>query len=141
MRLVLDHVPVLYLAAENDVPIPLDGVAELFGRTPASKRMFVLRRADHQHFVDDVEGEHEALRAALLPGDAAWMPAAMRPASELCTGEQAHEFIRGLALAHFDASLRQQGAAERFLAAGAEAALAAHGVAAFAYPPAARVPA
>ncbi|HEY6276225.1 MAG TPA: hypothetical protein VIX86_07820 [Streptosporangiaceae bacterium] len=146
LRLSLDfawqrEVPVLYLAAENDVPIPLDGVAELFGRTPEPKRMFVLERADHQHFVDDVEEEHEALRALPLPGDAAWMTAAMRPASELCPGEQAHAFTRGLALAHFDAALRQQAAAEQFLASGAEAALAAHGVAAFAYPPTATAPA
>lgn len=36
--------------------------------------MFILRRADHQHFVDDVEGSHEALRAmdaALRVSDAA----------------------------------------------------------------------
>jgi dienelactone hydrolase len=45
-------VPTLYLAAENDVPIPLAGVYELFDRTPSSKRMFILRRADHQHFID-----------------------------------------------------------------------------------------
>ncbi|HEY6314545.1 MAG TPA: hypothetical protein VIY52_27630 [Streptosporangiaceae bacterium] len=101
-----DHeVPALYLAAEDDVPVPLEGLRELFGRAPAPKRMFVLRRADHQHFVDDVEGEHEALRAMSLPGDAAWIPAAMRPASELSSGEQAHTFTRGLALAHLDAAL------------------------------------
>ncbi len=35
--------------------------------------MFVLSRADHLHFVDDVEREHEAFRALTLPGDAAWM--------------------------------------------------------------------
>jgi dienelactone hydrolase len=50
-------VPTLYLAAEHDTPIPLAGVYELFDRTPASKRLFILRRADHQHFLDDVEGE------------------------------------------------------------------------------------
>jgi predicted dienelactone hydrolase len=139
LRLGLDFawsrdVPVLYLAAEDDVPIPLAGVAELLSRTPAPRRMFVLRRADHQHFIDDVEAEHEALRAMSLPGDAAWMPAAMRPASELCTGEQAHEFVRSLTLAHFDAVLRQHKAAAGFLAAYAETALAARGIPAFAHP-------
>ena len=64
-------VPTLYLAAEQDTPIPLDRVRELFDRTIASKRMFVLRRADHQHFVDDVQGEHEAVRTMTIPGDAA----------------------------------------------------------------------
>ena len=122
------EVPVLYLAAEDDVPIPLDGVRELFDRTPGATRMFVLRRADHQHFIDDVEGEHEALRAMTLPGDAAWIPAAMRPMSELCPAAQAHDFVRGLTLAHLDATLRGSHAAQRFLAAGADAALAARGV-------------
>jgi dienelactone hydrolase len=128
------EVPALYLAAEDDVPVPLEGLFELFGRAPAPKRMFVLRRADHQHFVDDVEGEHEALRAMSLPGDAAWIPAAMRPASELSSGEQAHTFTRGLALAHLDAALGGSEAAARFLAGDAEDALAARGVDAFAYP-------
>ena len=122
------EVPVLYLAAEDDVPIPLDGVRELFDRTPGARRMFVLRRADHQHFIDDVEGEHEALRAMTLPGDAAWIPASMRPMSELCPAAQAHDFVRGLTLAHLDATLRGSHAAQRFLAAGADAALAARGV-------------
>jgi predicted dienelactone hydrolase len=128
------EVPVLYLAAEDDVPIPLDSVRELFDRTPGPRRMFVLRRTDHQHFLDDVEGEHEALRAITLPGDAAWITAAMRPMSELCPGAQAHDFVRGLTLAHLDATVRESHAAERFLAAGADAALAARGVDAAAHP-------
>jgi predicted dienelactone hydrolase len=127
-------VPTLYLAAEDDVPIPLDSVSELFGRTPAARRMFVLRRADHQHFLDDVAGQHEALRAMTLPGEAAWIPAAMRPISELCPPEQAHDFVRGLTLAHLDTTLRESQAASRFLTGDAEAALAARGVAAFAHP-------
>lgn len=122
------EVPVLYLAAAEDVCTPLDGVQELFRRTPEPKRMFVLSRADHLHFVDDVEREHEAFRAMTLPGDAAWIPGAMRPVSELCPGAEAHDFVRGLTLAHLDASLRQSDAAERFLAVEADAALAARGV-------------
>jgi hypothetical protein len=127
-------VPTLYLAAENDVPVPLAGVQELCDRTPAAKRMFVLRRADHQHFIDDVEGEHEALRAMSLPGDAAWMPAATLPIAELSSGAQAHAFVRGLTLGHLDATLRQSDAAARFLD-DATALLAARGVDAFAYRP------
>ena len=127
-------VPALYLAAEDDVSIPLDGVSELLHRTPGSRRMFVLRRADHQHFLDDVAGQHEALRAMSLPGAAAWIPAAMRPICELCPPEQAHDFVRGLTLAHLDATLRASEAAKRFLADNAEAELAARGVAAFAHP-------
>ena len=121
-------VPTLFLAAENDTMIPLPGVAELFHRTRSSKRMFILRRADHQHFVDDVEGEHEAIRTASFPGEAAWIPAAMRPIAELASAEQAHLFVRGLTLAHLDAVLRQVEAADRFLAHDVEVALAVRGV-------------
>jgi dienelactone hydrolase len=126
-------VPALYLAAEDDTPIPLAGVCELFGRTEAPKRMFILRRADHQHFLDDIEREHEAVRAMSFPGAAAWIPGAMRPVAELCPGEQAHLFVRGLTLSHLDASLRGLAAAERFLAGDVEAELAARGVEAIAY--------
>jgi len=124
-------VPTLYLAAENDVPIPLAGVYELFDRTQSSKRMFILRRADHQHFIDDVEETHEAVRAATFPPEAAWIPVAMRPVAELSSGEQAHTFVRGLTLAHFDATLRQMNTADRFLSSDVEADLAARGVEAF----------
>jgi dienelactone hydrolase len=121
-------VPVLILAGDCDVPVPLDGVVEIFGRAPEPKRMYVLHRADHGHFADDVEENHEALRAMTLPGDADWMPAAMRPASELCPGADAHLFTRGLVLAHLDAALRQDAAAEEFLAHDASVALRARGV-------------
>ena len=132
-------VPTMYLAAEDDVMIPLDGLYQLFDRTPASKRMFILRRADHEHFLEDVEGAHEAVRAMTLPGDAAWIPAAMRPIAELTSGEHAHVFVRGLTLAHFDAALRQMEVAERFLDGDVEAELAFRGVEAIAHRPAGKV--
>ena len=128
-------VPVLYLAAEDDVPVPPAGVRELFDRTPATKQMAILRHADHQHFADDVEASHEALRAMTLPGEAAWIPAAMRPIAELCPGEHAHLFARGLALAHLDATLRRSAAAAEFLAGDLEAELAARGVEAITHLP------
>jgi dienelactone hydrolase len=112
-------VPALYVAAEHDVPVPVADVREIVLRAPAPKRLFVLRGADHQHFIDDVEGEHEALRAMSLPGDAAWIPAAMRPITGLCPGEQAHVLTRALALAHLDATLRGTAAAGGFLDDGA----------------------
>jgi dienelactone hydrolase len=121
-------VPVVILTGDCDVPVPLEGVQEIFARAPEPKRMFVLRRADHEHFADDVEARHEALRATTLPGEAAWMTAAMLPASELCPGEHGHLFTRGLALAHLDSALRGNAAAQEFLATGAERALAVRGV-------------
>jgi hypothetical protein len=98
--------------------------------------MFVLHRADHQHFADDVEGSHEALRALTLPGEAAWMTGAVLPISQLCPGEHGHTFARGLSLAHLDAVPRGNDAAGRFLAGGAQSATAARGVQAMQHLPA-----
>lgn len=123
-------VPILFLAAANDTPIPLDRVIDVFDDTPGSKRMFVLARADHQHFVDAVEEEHEAIRAMSFPGSAAWIPEAMRPFADLASAEQGHLFVRGLTVAHLDATIRALDSAERFLATQVEIELAARGIAA-----------
>jgi dienelactone hydrolase len=122
-------VPTLYLVAENDVPLPLDGMYELFERTQATKQMIILRRADHAHFMDNVEEMHETGRKMLLERkDLAWMAEEMRPIAELCSGEQAHLFARGLTLCHLDAVLKGQADAQRFLAGDIEATLAGRGV-------------
>jgi len=110
------------------VPIPLDSVYELYGRAPEPKRLFVLRRADHQHFLDDVVTMHEGVRRATFPPEAAWIPAAMRPIDELVSGEQAHAFVRSLTLAHPDATLRGLESAERFLGGDVLSELAQRGV-------------
>ncbi len=121
-------VPALYLVAENDSMTPLAGMYELFDRTPATKQMVILRRADHLHFLDDVEQQHESTRTMPWTGELAWIPKEMRPIAELCSGEQAHLFVRGLTLGHMDASLRRQAEAQRFLAGALEAELATRGV-------------
>jgi dienelactone hydrolase len=122
-------VPTLFLAAEHDVPIPPEAVRDIYDRAPGSKRMLILRNADHQHFVDEVERDHEAFRAMSTTGPGGWMPAAMRPYAELCTADEAHAFVRGLTLAHLDATLRESAAARKFLAGDLERELAAKGVA------------
>jgi len=122
------NVPVLYLVAENDVPLPLDGMYEIFERTPATRQMVILRRADHLHFMDDVEQQHEAIRAMVSTEEWAWIPKEMRPIAELCSGEQAHLFVRGLTLCHLDAMLRRHEEAQRFLAGDLSAELAQRGV-------------
>ncbi len=122
------EVPTLYLAAENDVPLPLDGIYELFEKTPAKKQMVVLRRADHLHFIDNFEPQHEAMRNMEMAGEAAWIPKEMRPIQELCSSGQSHLFVRGLTLCHMDAVLKRQPEACRFLAGGIEAELASRGV-------------
>jgi dienelactone hydrolase len=128
-------VPTLYLVAENDVPLPLDGMYELFERTRATKQMFILKRADHLHFIDNVEQMHETLRAMPAIGEAAWMVKEMRPIEELCSGDQAHLFLRGLTLCHMDAVLKRHENAQRFLAGDIEAELAARGVDAVVHKP------
>jgi hypothetical protein len=55
-------------------------------------------------------------------------PVKIRPITEFCSGEQPHQFVRGLAPARFDAILRQNGEARRFLAFDVAAGLAARGV-------------
>jgi dienelactone hydrolase len=121
-------VPALYLVAEDDVMTPLAGMYELYARTPATKQMVILRRADHCHFMDSVEQQHEAVRAMPFTAELAWIPKEMRPIAELCSGEQAYLFVRGLTLCHLDAVLRRQGEAQRFLLGDIEAELAARGV-------------
>jgi predicted dienelactone hydrolase len=98
------EVPTLILAAELDQYTPLEGQRELLARTPSEKRMLVLRGADHGHFGDQIEE----------PGG--------------CPPEQAHAFTRGLALAHFDAALKVDEAAEAFLAGNVLAALRERGI-------------
>jgi dienelactone hydrolase len=122
-------VPTLYLAAENDVPIPPDAVQELFERTQATKQMVTLRRADHAHFMDNVEEMHETGRAMLLTRpELVWMAKEMRPITELCSGEQAHTFVRGLTLCHMDAFLKQLEDARRWLSGDIQGELAKRGV-------------
>jgi predicted dienelactone hydrolase len=121
-------VPTLYLVAENDISLPLTGMYELFERTPATKQMVILRQADHMHFMDDVEQRHEAVRAMSFPEELAWVPQEMRPMAELCSGEQAHLFARGLTVCHMDANLGGRQDAQRLLAADIESQLAERGV-------------
>jgi predicted dienelactone hydrolase len=121
-------VPTLYLVAENDVFLPLEGMYELFERTPAAKQMVILRRADHMHFMDDVEQMHEAVRKMPFPAESSWIQQEMRPAAELCSGADAHLFVRGLTQCHLDAILRGQEEARRLLAGDIKTELAERGV-------------
>ena len=132
-------VPALYLVAENDTMTALAGMYELFERTLARKQMVILRRADHCHFMDDVEQQHETVRTMQWPDELAWIPREMRPIADLCSGEQAHLFTRGLTVCHMDAALKHDEDARRFLAGDIEAELAARGVDAMVHRPQNRV--
>lgn len=128
-------VPTLYLVAENDVSLPLAGMYEIFERTPATKQLVILRRADHMHFMDNVEELHETVRSMAWPEELAWLPKEMRPITELCSGQQSHLFVRGLTLCQMDAVLRRQEEAQRFLAGDIQAELAERGVEAIVHNP------
>ena len=128
-------VPTLYLVAENDTPLPLSVMHEIYERTPASKQMVVLRRADHLHFIDDVEELHEKFRKTPFSPELAWLQRETLPIGELCSGEQAHLFIRGLTVCHMDAVLKQKKEARSFLAGDVARELAARGVDAFVHRP------
>jgi predicted dienelactone hydrolase len=126
-------VPTLYLAGESDISVPLDGIYELFHRTPGTKCLFILRGADHLHFMDDVEKQHEAVRAMPFSGELAWIPREMRPIAELCSGVEAHQFVRGLTVCHLDAVLRANEEARRFLGGAVVPELSARGIDAISY--------
>jgi dienelactone hydrolase len=128
-------VPTLYLVAENDVWIPLAGMCELFERTPATKQMVILRRADHMHFMDNVEEMHEIVRNMRSTAEWAWIQKEMRPIAEHCSGEEAHLFVRGLTLCHMDATLKRQQEAQQLLVGDIEAELAGRGDDAIAHKP------
>ncbi len=103
----------LYIVAEDDVLTPIAGMHELYSRTPGRKQMVLLPRADHMHFMDNVEQAHEQLRTASLPPEASWISHEMRPIAELCTPEEAHRQIQSHTLAHLNATLSRRGARER----------------------------
>lgn len=128
-------VPTLYLAAENDCMTPLPGLYELFDRTQGSKRMIILRRADHLHFLDGVEEEHELTRTMTWTGKLSWIPDEMRPIAELCSGEEANSFVRALTLCHMDAVLKQRLQAINFLDGDVQSELTKRGLATIVHNP------
>jgi predicted dienelactone hydrolase len=123
-------VPTLLLAAERDTLLPLDGVRELFERTPSShKRLVVLRNADHMHFCDRIEETHELFRTLPIPvPELAAIAGQVRPIGELCPPEAAYSWLRGLGLAHFDAWLRDRAEARALLDGDLAALCSARGI-------------
>jgi len=120
-------VPTLFLVADSDTLLPLRGMHELFARTTASKRMFVLGNADHMHFCDRIEEIHELFRMMPPPIFDTLAPS-IKPIGELCRPDHAYPFVRGLGLAHMDAHLRGNEAAARLLGGDVIAALRARGI-------------
>jgi hypothetical protein len=59
----------------------------------------------------------------------------MRPIEELCSGEEAHLFARGLTLGHMDSVLGRREEARRFWAGDVQGELAKRGVDAIVHQP------
>jgi hypothetical protein len=75
-----------------------------------------------------VDAETKSVRNMTFPEELSWIPREMRPIDELSSGEQAHLFVRGLTLAHMDATLKQTPEARRFLEEDIVGELAARSV-------------
>ncbi len=128
----------LLLAADRDSLLPLYGQLALFRSLPATrKRMVVMERADHNHFVDDIDTGQQWLKeyaqrlAGLYPdGPGDWPRAAraIQPISVLTSGTSAKVAWQGLITAHFDAYLRQDPGAIVFQDGNTDARLAELGI-------------
>ena len=123
------EVPTLFLVADKDSLLPLDGMHELLWKTPSSsKQMVVLGNSDHLHFCDNVEQMHEMFRMMPPPGPFEEAARAVPPIHELCPGAHAYDLVRGLGLAHMDAALKASEGAAKLLRGDLKALLAARGV-------------
>lgn len=117
-------VETLMMLADQDSWLPLDGQFQTIAKLPGAPRVVILLDADHNHFVDDIETGHEWFREftrslAVADPDSGvdWARIAdnIGPYSELTPADVAYELWRGLTVAHFDAHLRQDGAAADLL--------------------------
>ena len=117
----LSDAATVILVADRDSLLPLYGQLRLLRMIPATdKRLVCLTRADHNHFVDDIDVGHawliEFVRqvAAIFPngpGDWPRVAGSIGPIEQLVPGEQAKQAWRGVVTAHFDAHLHGNAAA------------------------------
>lgn len=127
-------VPSLFIVADRDSLLPLTSTQHLAGLVPAPRRLVALENTDHMHFCDRAEQVHEFFRMMPPPGLFERLAAGIPPMSELSAPADAELAIRGLGLAHFDATLVGDVAARQLLAADLGALLADRGVRATEYP-------
>lgn len=121
-------VSTLYLGLGRDTLLPLEGVIDLYRRTPAPARMFVLPQADHMHFCDRAESSHEFFRALPPVGLFGELLRRLPPFSELTAAAHGYAFANALGLAQLDATLAGSVEARAFLEHHAVDAFAARGV-------------
>lgn len=106
----------LILAGDRDSLLPLYGQLTLLKEVPATRKQVVaMARADHNHFVDDVElgqawlGEFAERVGRIFPdGPGNWSLIAqcVQPMEALVPGAEAKLAWQGIIAAHFDAHLR-----------------------------------
>jgi dienelactone hydrolase len=128
-------VPVLILAGAVDPIVALPDLRELHAKVREPKRLAVLRRAGHMHFLDGAQSVHETMREAYLSGefpdpelDAIALGTAMRPFVELCSEADSLATARSLCLALMDSELKRDAAARAFLASGLAATFTNRGI-------------
>jgi len=121
-------VPTLFVVADRDSILPLPSMHDLLARTRTSKRMVVLGNTDHMHFCDRAAQAHEMFRAFPPPGFFEDAAKATVPFAELCPEEPAYDAIRGLGLAHMDATLKAHAPAAEFMGGELAARLGARGI-------------
>lgn len=123
-------VPSLWIVADRDALLPLDGIEELYAEAEPPKRLVVLESTDHLHFCDRGEEVHELFRRTPPAGVFARGARGMRPIAELSPPALARRATNGLVLAHLDATLGANEAALAFLSDGLASRLAAREVSA-----------
>jgi dienelactone hydrolase len=121
-------VPTLFLVADRDTLLPLDGMHQMLEATGGTKRMAVLGDSDHMHFCDEVEATHEMFRTMPQVEPFSEIAKIVPPISELCPGTHAYDFNRGLGLAHMDAVLRGNEEAAAFLACDLPSVFSSRGI-------------
>ena len=120
-------VPTLFIVAARDSILPLAMTRDLFARTHSPKRLVVIERADHMHFLDDAKKAHDLFR--LMPAAFGPLAGTVSSFAELVPAAPAREAVRGLSLAHFDAHLRDDPGARAWLQGDVKGAIAARGAA------------
>jgi pimeloyl-ACP methyl ester carboxylesterase len=101
-------VPALFVAAARDSVVAIESVRELFARVRAPKKLVVLENADHYHFCDHPERVHEWFRS--LGSNSRFLATVKEPLpfAQLCPAEHGHDLSRALALAQFEAFLKDR---------------------------------
>ena len=130
-------VPTLMMVADRDSLLPLWGQLELFRRIQGPTQLAILLNADHNHFVDDIEVGQRWLADFIREftdafghesGRWDWCIEAIEPPERLCPPDHAHHAWSALATAHFDAYLRDEPKAARYLTGGIRDELAVRGI-------------